>query len=94
MALKLQLSGPDTDRDEEKKAELTEHLAELRTRLIRACLYVAVGMVVMYVFSKPLFSNACRPRSPKRWRRCTKQCLGLPESAADLSFNTSPTFSS
>ena len=55
MSLKLQLSGPDPDkdreRDEERKAELTEHLAELRARLIRACLYVGIGMVVMWVFS-------------------------------------------
>lgn len=51
MALKL--SGPDTDRDrdEEKKAELTEHLAELRTRLIRATVYVFVGMAVVYALS-------------------------------------------
>ena len=51
MALKL--SGPDTDRDrdEEKKAELTEHLAELRTRLIRSCVYLFVGMAAVYVLS-------------------------------------------
>jgi sec-independent protein translocase protein TatC len=63
MSLKLQLSGPaaDKERDEERKAELTEHLAELRTRLIRACLYVAVGMIVMYVFSKPLFTILSSP---------------------------------
>ncbi len=53
MSTKLQLSGPDEERErnEERKAELTEHLAELRTRLIRACLYVVFGMVAVYIFS-------------------------------------------
>ena len=64
MALKL--SGPDTDRerDEEKKAELTEHLAELRTRLIRACVYVIIGMVMMYVLFHPIYSLLERPLKP------------------------------
>ncbi len=52
MALKL--TGPDPDnnsqRDEERKAELTEHLAELRTRLIRASIYVFVSMGLVYAF--------------------------------------------
>ena len=63
MSLNLKLSGPEEDkeRSEERKAELTEHLAELRTRLIRACLYVAVGMIVMYFFSKPLFTVLSSP---------------------------------
>ncbi len=65
MSLKLQLSGSDPEkdheRDEERKAELTEHLAELRTRLIRACLYIGIGMVVMYFFSKPLFATLSAP---------------------------------
>lgn len=53
MALKLTGINPNDDsrRDEERKAELTEHLAELRTRLIRATLYVVVGMAVMWFFS-------------------------------------------
>ena len=64
MALKL--SGPDTDRDrdEEKKAELTEHLAELRTRLIRACVYIALGMIVMYVLFHPIYSLLEAPLKP------------------------------
>ncbi len=56
MALKM--TGPDPEEHdspgmdlEERKAELTEHLAELRTRLIRSSLYIAVGMIVMYIFS-------------------------------------------
>lgn len=69
MATKLQLSGPDPEREpgllaEEKKAELTEHLAELRTRLIRACLYVGLGMVVMYVLFHPIYSLLEGPLKP------------------------------
>jgi len=53
MSTKLQLSGPEEEheRSEERKAELTEHLAELRTRLIRACLYVGFGMIAVYFLS-------------------------------------------
>ena len=52
MALKLSGYDPDKDalRDEERKAELTEHLAELRTRLIRASIYVLVSMGLVYYF--------------------------------------------
>jgi len=59
----LRLSGPDQDkeRDDERKAELTEHLGELRTRLIRSSIYLIVGMIVMYVFSKPLFGALSAP---------------------------------
>jgi len=65
MALKLHnLGGPDTDPDDEKKAELTEHLGELRTRLIRSCLYIVVGMVVMYVLFNPIYSLLERPLAP------------------------------
>ncbi len=69
MATKLQLSGPDPEQEpgllaEEKKAELTEHLAELRARLIRACLYVGLGMVVMYVLFHPIYSLLEGPLKP------------------------------
>ena len=52
MALKLSGFDPkqDAKRDEERKAELTEHLAELRTRLIRASVYVLLSMGVVYYF--------------------------------------------
>ncbi len=60
MALKLQLSGPEPDHDE-KKAELTEHLGELRSRLIRACIYLGVGMVVMYTLYSPIYHFLAAP---------------------------------
>ncbi len=52
MALKLSGINPDDDarRNEERKAELTEHLAELRTRLIRASAYVLLSMGLVYYF--------------------------------------------
>ena len=60
MALKLTGFDPENDssndpnRDAERKAELTEHLAELRTRLIRASIYVFIGMAFMWVLSQHL----------------------------------------
>ncbi len=66
MALKL--TGPNSEdnrrRDEERKAELTEHLAELRTRLIRATLYIVVGMIVMYALFKPIYTILEAPIAP------------------------------
>ncbi len=66
MALKL--TSPDSEdnrrRDEERKAELTEHLAELRTRLIRATLYIVAGMIVMYVLFKPIYTVLEAPIAP------------------------------
>ena len=59
MALRLETS-PHDDRGE-KKAELTEHLAELRTRIIRSCLYLGLGMVVMYAFSLPIYRFLAAP---------------------------------
>ncbi|MCW3059667.1 MAG: twin-arginine translocase subunit TatC [Capsulimonas sp.] len=60
MALRLQ-TDPAPEGPEEKRAELTEHLAELRTRLIRACVYCAVGMVVMYILSGPVYTVLSAP---------------------------------
>jgi len=66
MALKL--TSPNSEdnrrRDEERKAELTEHLAELRTRLIRATLYIIAGMIVMYVLFKPIYTVLEAPIAP------------------------------
>ncbi len=69
MALKM--TGPDPEEHdsqgmdlEERKAELTEHLAELRTRLIRSCLYIAVGMIVMYLLFKPIYGLLEAPIAP------------------------------
>ncbi len=54
------LKRPD-NWDPERTAELTEHLAELRTRIIRACVYAILGMAVMYVFEAPLYHILAAP---------------------------------
>lgn len=48
----------------EKRAELVEHLSELRNRLIRSILYVCVGAVVAWVFYDWLFRLLTRPMLP------------------------------
>ena len=58
MALRLETSSADPD---SKKTELTEHLAELRTRIIRSCVYLTIGMAVMYVFSGPIYKILAAP---------------------------------
>ena len=45
----------------EKRAELFDHLAELRTRLIRSAIYVAAGMVVTWFLYKPIYKLLTRP---------------------------------
>ena len=42
-------------RDEEKRLELTEHLGELRARIIRVVLYVTIGACVCYFYFKPIY---------------------------------------
>ena len=39
---------PSLGTNDEKKAELTEHLAELRSRLIRSASYIVVGCVICF----------------------------------------------
>ena len=37
--------------DDEKRMTFTEHLGELRTRLIRACAALGVAVIVSFIFS-------------------------------------------
>ena len=48
-------------RDPHKELSLTEHLAELRTRLIRSIAAVAVGFCISYAFIEPIFAMLSRP---------------------------------
>ncbi len=57
----LRLKTTDDLGQEEKTAELTEHLAELRTRIIRACIYCIIGMGVMYFLYNPVYSALAAP---------------------------------
>jgi sec-independent protein translocase protein TatC len=47
-----------------KEMELWEHLAELRTRLMRSILYLVVGMVVAWIFFEPLYNFFVQPIIP------------------------------
>lgn len=61
MGLRLTTMGREPDDNEGNKAELTEHLAELRTRLIRSCLYCGAGMIVMYLLFAPIYHILADP---------------------------------
>lgn len=61
MALRLKLETSKPQDPDDNRAELTEHLAELRTRLIRSCIYCAVGMAVMWIFAKDVFKFLAAP---------------------------------
>ncbi len=50
-----------SDHDPHKELSLTEHLAELRTRLIRSIAAVAVGFCISYAFIEPIFAMLSRP---------------------------------
>lgn len=45
----------------EKRMELTEHLGELRTRLLRSMMYLVVGAVIAYQFFSPIYGIMYRP---------------------------------
>lgn len=51
----------DEEEIEDSKAPLIEHLAELRTRLIRSVLAFAVGMVICFTVWNPIFDFLTRP---------------------------------
>lgn len=47
--------------EDEKRADLVSHLAELRTRIIRATVYALVGTTAVWVFYRPLYAFLTRP---------------------------------
>ncbi|MBC7804999.1 MAG: twin-arginine translocase subunit TatC [Akkermansiaceae bacterium] len=54
----------NSPRTTEAQMELVEHLAELRTRLFRAALYLIVGMILAYSFFDPIFALFSYPLQP------------------------------
>jgi len=50
-----------TAHDDEKRMELTEHLGELRARLIRSLLYITAGATVCYFYFQPIYRFLFRP---------------------------------
>lgn len=55
------MSEPEEEDIEGSSAPLIEHLAELRTRIIRSVLSFAIGMVACFPFSTPLFNFLTDP---------------------------------
>lgn len=55
MAVAAQRREKQAAYDDEKRMELTEHLAELRSRIIRCILYITVGACICYHFFKPIY---------------------------------------
>jgi sec-independent protein translocase protein TatC len=55
------MSKTDTDEIDDSSAPLIEHLAELRTRLIRAVLAFIVGMVICFTVATPIFNFLTAP---------------------------------
>jgi sec-independent protein translocase protein TatC len=47
-----------------KEMELWEHLAELRTRIVRSLLYIAVGAIVVWIFRDPVWAFLWAPLQP------------------------------
>ncbi len=50
-----------TDDLEDSSAPLIEHLAELRTRLIKSVLAFIIGMVIAFMFAEPIFNFLTAP---------------------------------
>lgn len=48
-------------RDDEKRMELTEHLGELRARIIRSLLYLTGGATICYFYFQPIYRFLFRP---------------------------------
>lgn len=48
----------------ERRAELIEHLGELRTRLVRSVAYIAVGMIGAWFLYKPIYNALTRQMEP------------------------------
>lgn len=65
--------------DEEEKLSLTEHLEELRTRLIRCFMAVMGGFVVAYIFKERLFNILTRPLIRVMKQGDTLIFTGIPE---------------
>ncbi len=59
----LKLSGNDKEKkgDWDKRMELTEHLGELRTHLIRSLVFLLLGAVFAYQFFSPLYGLLYKP---------------------------------
>ena len=55
------MSMREDDHIEDSSAPLIEHLAELRTRLIRCVIYFIIGMVICFTVATPIFNFLTAP---------------------------------
>jgi sec-independent protein translocase protein TatC len=55
------MSNTDTDEIDDTSAPLIEHLAELRTRLIKAVLAFVVGILICFTVAQPIFNFLTAP---------------------------------
>ena len=55
------MSDADTDEIDDTSAPLIEHLAELRSRLIRAVLAFVVGILICFTVAQPIFNFLTAP---------------------------------
>jgi sec-independent protein translocase protein TatC len=51
----------DVQPEDDKRMELTEHLGELRARIIRCVLYIVASSTVCYYLFKPIYAFLSRP---------------------------------
>ncbi len=63
MKLAMALFGKKKPVPNDGQMELIEHLAELRSRIFRAILYLIIGMVLTYNFFGPLYNLISEPLS-------------------------------
>src|SRR5882672_402637 len=61
LAVLTSAKGAGKEKNEEKRLELTEHLDELRSRIMRCFLYMAIGGIVCYYQFKPIYHFLFRP---------------------------------
>jgi sec-independent protein translocase protein TatC len=77
--MKIPFRG-DPDRAKVKSPDdrmtLTEHLAELRTRIIRCVLAIVLGVIVLQVFYNPLLRFLRKPYSDLCDRKPSLECVG------------------
>ncbi|HEY3331334.1 MAG TPA: twin-arginine translocase subunit TatC [Capsulimonadaceae bacterium] len=71
---------------DEKRAELTEHLSELRSRIIRSFLYIVAGAMLVYGFYGPLFHAISYPLQAGLKEIGTHTANGMPFPAGTLVF--------
>jgi sec-independent protein translocase protein TatC len=70
--------------DDEKRMTFIEHLAELRTRLIRSFVAFLIGFVVCYIFAENIFDLIRRPLEGAGIQRLVSQLIAERASEGEL----------